>query len=310
MTSEYIIPSDFYTEEIRSDFLVTSKRKKVWGIQLKILNQFKLICAKYGLKYFAIGGTLLGAARHKGYIPWDDDIDVGMPRDDFEMFLTIVQQELDDGLIIQYETFDSNYSTPHARITDINSTAYFQHIWKSGVNVPQGIFVDIFPYDNVPNSSFKKTIHRYVYKSVSYMLHDKQNMYTFETSSLSAIILRVCSRLMFSVTTIDAVFKWTQRYIQKYNSDSSCIHFGCISTFYGLNQVILRKEWFNKLIELPFENTFILCPLSYDEVLTHSYGHWKKLVRGGSLHEGCFFDPDKPYTIYKDDDIVNIPNTL
>ncbi len=304
MPSNYIIPDEFYAEEIRSDFLVTSKRKKVWAIQLRLLNHFKSICSKYGLKYYAVGGTLLGAARHKGYIPWDDDLDVGMPRGDFELFLTIVKQELEDSMVIQYETFDSNYSTPHARITDINSTAYFPHIWKSGVDVPQGIFIDIFPYDNVPNNPFKKAVHRYVYKSVSYMLHDKQNMYSFENTSLSAKLLRICSRLMFLFTNVDAVFNWTQQFIQKYNSDSSCIHIGCISTFYGLDQVILRKEWFDELIDLQFENTDILCPKKYDEVLTHSYGNWKKFVKGGSLHEGCFFDPDKSYVFYKNNGIV------
>lgn len=312
MNSDFKLSQEFYKEETRCDFFVSKKRKKVWAVQLEMLNKFKDICAKHNLKYFAIGGTLLGAVRHQGFIPWDDDLDVGMPRADFERFLKLGEIELkdEDNLIIQYETFDKNYSTPHARITNIKTTAYFPHIWKSKLNVPQGIFIDIFPYDNVPNSQWKKKIHRFVYKAISYMLHDKQNLYTYENSALSAKILRICSHFLFLFTDVDAVFKWTQNYIQKYNADTSCERFGCISSFYRIERVILKKEWFDDIIELPFENLTISCPIKYEEVLTNSYGNWKKLVKGGSLHEGCFFDPDKPYTLYKDNDIVNIPSSL
>lgn len=307
-----MIPQDFYREETRCDFLVTEKRKKVWAVELKMLNSFKAICDKYGLKYFAIGGTLLGAARHKGFIPWDDDIDVGMPRADFEKFLFVANLEMagKSNLIIQYETFDKNYSTPHARITNIKTTAYFPHMWKSGLDVPQGIFIDIFPYDNVPNNKWKKNVHRFVYKSVAYMLHDKQNLYTYKTPSFTAKILRISSRCLFLFSNVDAVFRWTQKYIQKYNSDTSCERFGCISSFYRIEKVFMRRDWFDETIELPFENTYISCPKAYKEALTCQYGNWEKWVKAGTLHEGCFFDPDKPYTVYKNVNIVNIPNTL
>lgn len=312
MTLEYKIPKEFYKEEVRCGFTVTSKRKKVWAIQLEILSKFKAICFKHNLKYYAISGTLLGAVRHHGFIPWDDDIDIGMPRMDFEIFLSVVSAELDNNpeLIIQYETFDSNYATPHARITNINTTAYFPHVWKAGIDVAQGIFIDIFPYDNVPNSLWKKNVHRSVYKSVSYMLHDKQHKYTYENSSFVAKILRFCSRVLFSFANVDNVFKWTQKYIQKYNSDLSCMRFGCISSFYQLDSEIVEKDWFDEVIELPFENTSVCCPKRYFEVLTHCYGDWEKPVIGGSLHEGCFFDPDKPYTFYKDKYMESVSSSL
>lgn len=312
MNTQYTIESKFYDEELRCGFLVSSKRKKVWAIQLKILNVFKNICAKYNLRYYAMGGTLLGAVRHSGFIPWDDDIDVAMSRDDFERFLSVVKIELQDNneLIIQYETFNQNYSSPHARITNINTTACLPRILKSEIDVEQGIFIDIFVYDNVPNSQWKKKIHRFIYKSVSYMLHDKQNKYTFENRLLTAKILRLCARFLFLFTDVDNVFKWTQKYISKYNNDSSCVNFGCISSLYQMEQFILRKEWFDDVIELPFENTFILCPLKYEDVLTHTYGNWKTWVMGGSLHQGYFFDPDKPYNYYKGKSLENITNTL
>lgn len=312
MDSEFNISEEFYKEETRCDFLVTSKRKRVWAVQLEMLDIFKKICAKYNLKYFAIDGTLLGAARHKGFIPWDDDIDLGMPRADFEKFLSIAGDELRtySNIIIQHETYDNNYASPHARLTNINTTAYFPHIWKHALDEPQGIFIDIFVYDNVPNAVWKKKIHRLIYKSTAYMLHDRQHKFTYETPSIKSKILRILSRILFSFTNVDTVFQWTQKYIQKYNSNDSCKCFGPISSFYQLDQVIVDKKWFDDLTNLQFENTTIICPKRYDEILSYVYGDWNKMVKGGSLHEGCFYDPDKPYTFYKDKYVDNFISDL
>ncbi len=81
-----ILPKSFFEQEERCDFLVTEKRKKIWAVLLDLLIKFDFVCKKYSLTYFLADGTLLGAARHQGFIPWDDDIDVSMPREDYEKF--------------------------------------------------------------------------------------------------------------------------------------------------------------------------------------------------------------------------------
>ena len=98
---------DIHTDEIRCDFLVTTDRKKVWQVELELLAEFDRICRKYGLRYFADYGTLLGAARHKGFIPWDDDIDVTMMRPDYERLKQIMKQE---------RLPEPFFSRPHIRI--------------------------------------------------------------------------------------------------------------------------------------------------------------------------------------------------
>ncbi|MBR3745747.1 MAG: LicD family protein, partial [Selenomonadaceae bacterium] len=81
-------------DEMRSGFLVTSHRKKLWNVEIGLINEFARICKKHNIRWFTIGGTLLGAARHKGFIPWDDDVDVIMFRPDYEKFKSVIEKEL------------------------------------------------------------------------------------------------------------------------------------------------------------------------------------------------------------------------
>lgn len=91
---EGILPASFFEEETICDFLVTKERKKIWAVLLDMLIQVDRICRKHNLKYFMAFGSLLGVVRHNGFIPWDDDIDICMPRDDYEKFIVIARNEL------------------------------------------------------------------------------------------------------------------------------------------------------------------------------------------------------------------------
>ena len=107
---------DFYKEEVRCGYTVTEKTKKVWAVQLAMLDEVERICRKYGLSYFADSGTLIGCIRDKGYIPWDDDIDLVMLREDYDKFLTVAQKELADPLLLQTYRTEKNYLRGHAQI--------------------------------------------------------------------------------------------------------------------------------------------------------------------------------------------------
>ena len=126
-------------------------------VDMDIAKEVLRICEKHGLTYYMLGGTMLGAIRHKGFIPWDDDIDLGMPRDDYERFLEIAPQELASHLkLVNYRT-DPNYMYYITRILDTDTTVIEERIGND--NKYTHASIDIFPIDGTPNNPIARKIY-------------------------------------------------------------------------------------------------------------------------------------------------------
>lgn len=125
--------------------------------EIDILQQIDAICRRHGLDYFGIGGSALGAVRHQGFIPWDDDIDIGMPRKDYEAFLKYAQEELPAGYHIQ--NFFTEPKTPFYFTKIRKDNTKFVEFYLKDYPIHQGIFVDIFPFDNVPENPTVRNVH-------------------------------------------------------------------------------------------------------------------------------------------------------
>ena len=176
------LPSSFFLEEERDGHLVSPEMKELWAVQLDLLHEFDRVCKKYNLKYVLDFGTLLGAIRHKGYIPWDDDIDVGMLREDYDRLMEIGAKEFKEPYFLQTPYTDKRFDegVNKLRRTD---TMYLSH--HTLIHYPKynlGIFIDIFVYDNIPSDgkSDKSIIaqtqtdflHRYVLCNCPSLLSD------------------------------------------------------------------------------------------------------------------------------------------
>ena len=141
---------EFYKEEVRCGYTVNEKTKRVWAVQLEMLDEVERICKANGLKYFADSGTLIGAIRHEGYIPWDDDIDLVMLREDYDKFVQIAPKWLKEDLVLQTVYTEKNYLRGHAQIRNSKTCGCNEEDKKAGYNC--GIFIDIFPLDGMPKT--------------------------------------------------------------------------------------------------------------------------------------------------------------
>ena len=130
--------------------------KKVWAVELDLLYEYQRVCEKYGLKYWACDGTLLGAVRHKGFIPWDDDIDVIMFRKEFDKLNEILKYELDEKYNFINVLNEETYHYTWARLTLKNTL--FKEWWGDQVDYTPNIFIDIFILHNIPNNRIKRCI--------------------------------------------------------------------------------------------------------------------------------------------------------
>lgn len=129
--------------------------KKLQAEELQILDAFATLCTKHSIDWFLYGGTLLGAARHKGFIPWDDDIDIAMLRRDYEKFIAIAQEELPSSLELHIPSCGNGYASFFAKLCKKNTRFYTQETIDARFN--QGIFIDIFPLDYVCNDIKKQS---------------------------------------------------------------------------------------------------------------------------------------------------------
>ncbi|WP_282806313.1 LicD family protein [Lactobacillus isalae] len=143
-------------------FLTDKERKKVQEYEITILEQFDKICKQYNLNYTVAAGTMIGAVRHKGFIPWDDDIDVYMLRKDFNKLREIAPKELPKNMFYQSHHTDSEYYYLFDKIR-LNGTI-FKETFLSNHNINHGVFIDVFPIDAISDNAFKSNWQYFRYR--------------------------------------------------------------------------------------------------------------------------------------------------
>ena len=135
-------------------------------IMLDMLVEFDAICKKHNLKYWLDSGTLLGAVRHKGFIPWDDDIDLSMPLEDYRRLKEIAQDELSENIFFQTSITDKKFKFDYIKLRSNKATIVEFHEKDRDVGYHQGVFVDIFPMITIPNSKFYKDYYIELFKLI------------------------------------------------------------------------------------------------------------------------------------------------
>lgn len=288
---------EFLKSEVRCDFLVSEKRKKVWKVELDILAEFIRICQRHNLKYFLFAGSMLGAARHQGIIPWDDDIDVAMPRDDYEEFLRVAPTELQEQHVLVTPDNREDFYLCFSKICNKDTAAMETVYWKQGCTYEQGVFLDIFPFDHLPDSKIGRKFHNIQIRLARTMLllskgfHIKEEKY----GKCLSFAFNAASKL-FSRISMQRVLSLHHKVTTKYNKHGTNVISYIAGGYESRNYCL--TEWAEELIDVPFEHLTVKIPKQYDAYLTNQFGNWHEFVKGTSCHSGILFDPDRSYTEY------------
>lgn len=239
--------------------------------ELRIANEINQICLRNNIKYSMIGGTLIGAVRHHGFIPWDDDIDLMMERNEYERFLNIAENELSEEFYIANYEHTPSIGEPFTKIMMKNTVMKESFTGSSGA--PAGIFVDIFPVDNAPKSKVLKTIQRYRNYSLRKKILIKSNYY-FGKTGVKKIIYDALGAFTFESKS-DLVRKYRNNQI-KYNQ-CDVAEYVSLCGAYDYNRETLPKEWLSEYTFLEFEGQKLMAFKDYDKILKHYFGDYTKL---------------------------------
>jgi lipopolysaccharide cholinephosphotransferase len=243
---------------------------KLHQVELEILDELVSICEKHNLTYFLVGGTLLGAARHKGFIPWDDDIDVSMPREDYQQFITICRDELDNKYFLHDISTDPRYWLPFIKLRKNNTCFLEEEAPPLHSGDHRGIAIDIFPYDGVRNHDPFWKIKEILIRKIRHLLPIKLN-FKIEEKHFYAYIKRFMAG-MFSFHFLHWLLKriMTPR-IKNYKYITSW------TGMYGYQRETFPADFFTPVAKLPFEDRLYNAPREWELYLKQIYGDYMKL---------------------------------
>lgn len=239
-------------------------------IQIEILDEIVRLCNKYNLEYYLIAGTLLGAIRHGGFIPWDDDLDIAMPRDSYNKLIKICDNELSSEYELDYFKTNKKYWLPFIKIRK-KDTIYEEEFLKIYDDIPKGVWIDIFPLDKAKQEksfvqSMQSRIIRYLRSIITW-----KNKYD---------VPKTIKRKMLFVATFwlpqSLFFKLQDFFMTLFNNRdyNYWINFG---SKYNVVKQTIPKDKYQPATQIEFEGKFYAAPRDYIYILKRIYGNYMKI---------------------------------
>jgi len=243
--------------------------RKLQMTQLEILKVIDGVCRKHGISYSLYAGTLLGAVRHQGFIPWDDDLDICMSRSEYNRFLQIWEREKPEGYMLQNKENSPDFTQSFSKIRKLDTTYRMQV--DLGRKYYQGIFVDIFPIDRIPAGKLQQRIFRL--QCMLYQLYTRE----FAPPKSSGAV-QLVSQIILLLTPVKARPALRRRLLAQITCNSDDEHLAAIAIeTMGTLQTLYPAEMLSRYTELPFEDGMFMCFADWDEHLKRKFGDYMQL---------------------------------
>lgn len=283
------LPEDFFHEEERYGYTITAQAKQLWAVLLDLLVEFDRVCRQHNIKYALDSGTFLGAVRHKGFIPWDNDLDVIMLREEYDKLCRIGHKAFLHPYFWQTPYSDVGSCRRHGQLRNSLTTYILNSETQDGnpaFSFNQGIFLDVFILDEVPDDTtvLKQQQEKMVgmlpimWDFKQYYLHSNQSEWI-----------------------ADALYELQKRFdhlSSQYNGTHQK-RIGNISLIPDRKEErMLPRHLYDNLAEYDFEGFHFPAPADYETYLGNIYGDWHKFVMGGEMHDALIIDTQRPYTEY------------
>lgn len=245
---------------------INEKLRELQLCELEVLKEFVRVCERLGLRYYLVGGTLLGAVRHGGFIPWDDDIDVAMPREDYDRFAVLAPPLLGQEYFYQDDKTDGGYYLSYAKIRK-NGTFIYEERFKDS-RFEKGVFIDIFPLDDCPKPGIVCHFLFNVLAVMNYRGEVDSGVPYHPYSEWSGKIGYALLQLLRG----DDIPKLRRKLLRLNKRLSNGRYVASYSGAYGYRKEVLSWEWYQETTQLAFEGREYAAPKGFDSILARSYG--------------------------------------
>ena len=299
----------FFQPEIRTGFFVDATMKTVWAAELEVVQVIAEVCERHGLTWYAAFGTLLGAIRHEGFIPWDDDIDLMMLRDDYMQLMEYLPQEMPEGYLLQSPFSEAGSAQYHSTLFNIDGISVEPEHLRQFHGCPFSVGVDIFPLDYLPRDEEKRKRQKVLFTMAGRVNQMARNLdggfkldqseanmskdqYIAELSAGMRELEKLCG-VEFDPSWIEEgdwrhiiseMWRLANEIAMQYGEDESdgIVMYGDYITW---EHKVYPKEWFAEVYSATFEDFMLPIPNGYDEFLKTAYGDYMRCVKHGGMHD-------------------------
>lgn len=283
---------DYFENEVKEDFFVPSMIKRTWAAQLTVLDDVGRALKEHGMEYYAQWGTLLGAIRHRGYIPWDDDLDIGMKRADYNRFVENAADMLPEGYsVVSYKSSD-NFRQMLCRIVNSDHYRFDDEFMTKFSGLPFAVGMDIFPLDFLTDDEeYEKERHHRTYLAQSLLdliEKDGRAISDKEVQNGLKIVERFCDFHINKRADKNDIRRSLRELLEQIYGEvdeKDAKYITLYPIWFSNPDYKFPKEYFSQSVNVPFENITIPVPVGYEQVLLRNYGpSFMNPVRYGGAH--------------------------
>ena len=282
---------EWFHDEVRSGFYVDSLQKCAWAAQIEVLMEIDGICKRNHIKWFADWGTLLGAIRHAGFIPWDDDIDICMLREDYEQFRKVVEHELPEGYVV-CDRRKGGFEYFLLRIWNTEYSAVINPDWINKYHsFPFQAGIDIFPLDYICSDPTTEQMRKDIVRELIYCvklieMEGETSEYINRLIDQVEELLRV--KLIRSKPLKPQILDLIENMFQLFTRDEAA-EVAYMQYWIERDECAFPLHAYRETAFLPFETIKVPVPIGFDDVLRVEYGDYSKMIKGGSDHDFPYY---------------------
>ena len=297
----------FLEPEIRDGFFVDATMKSMWAADMEVVARISAVCEKYNIQWYAAYGTLLGAIRHEGYVPWDDDMDIWIMREGYNRLMEVLPKELPEGYVVQSVFSENGYDQFHTCVNNGNGVSIRPEWLKEYHGCPFTVAVDIFPLDYLPRNEGEEDVQSRLIEMTGRAAQLARNVdrSVYQGKELQNVL----EEIFVAKDYIEDLcsYRFNEEYFEQENWFMIASDFwkcaNCVASIYqeeDADYIVeyvdynkwnkkFKKEWFAETYSATFESVMLPVPSGYDEILKVIYGNYMVPVKHWDGHEYPFY---------------------